>query len=363
LISKAERVLRERCLRVSLDRLSEKQSRTLVQEVLESADLPPKLRGLLQPFSGHPLALEEALRFLVERGWLWRSADRWRLSEFEHSVDRRLPDNFKDLALGRLDALESGTLHVLQAAAVLGENFDEGVLSQIVSDPGLHPRLAELVDRGWLLDESTTDRLRYRFKHTLTRETIYATLLASKRQLLHQRAGEALESLSPAAREEQVELLAHHFGHSALRDRSLHYLARAGQKSLARYALGESLSFYQQAQEALAYVTNPTVRLAANVNLGLADVYLELGEPSAAVERLSAVLSSEAQVPPSEVRAGCLRRLGAANRDLGEYPAALGRYQAAREALTSQGESTAQPFAPASGPREEELLEISLGEA
>src|SRR4030095_12793335 len=110
-------------------------------------------------------------------------------------------------------------------------------------------RRSEVVERGCRLPAAPEQPLLYRFKHTLTRETIYATLLTSKRRVLHQRAGEALESLYPEAQAADVDLLAHHFGHSSLRERALGYAVRAGQAATARHALTEALTYFQQARE------------------------------------------------------------------------------------------------------------------
>src|SRR5260370_41806673 len=62
--------------------------------------------------------------------------------------ERRMPLTFKDLLLRRLDLLPSETLHVGQAAAVLGENFDHTVLRHVIAGPAVAPRLSALVERG-----------------------------------------------------------------------------------------------------------------------------------------------------------------------------------------------------------------------
>ncbi len=251
LIRKAARLGNDRFLQISFGGLSTADSTALARDLLQTGELPAGLWALLAVYAGHPLSLEETLRFLVEIGWLRRADQTWQLAEHAHA----LPGEIRDLLLGRLERLDGETLHVLQAAAVLGETFDRAVLNRVVPGPDLSRRLAELEERGWLLAaaDHTTE---YRFKHTLTREIIYATLLSSKRQLLHQRAGEALEELYPDA-DEHVELLAQHFGRSALREKSLRYQVQAGQKSAARQALAEALAFFQDAQDNLNGATSP----------------------------------------------------------------------------------------------------------
>src|SRR5579859_3172601 len=370
LVSKAEHVAQERYLPVSFSSLTELETRELVSALLRSAELPEALWPLLAPFSGHPLSVEEALRFLVESGWLWEADGAWHLaqavdagspaeaepaspSELEglpgdgaslpsglgwplgRSVERRMPATFKDLLLRRLDLLPSETLHVVQAAAVLGENFDHTVLSHVIAGPAVARRLTELVERGWVLPANPDNPLLFRFKHTLTRETIYATLLTSKLRVLHQRAGEALESLYPETQAENVELLAHHFTHSSLREKALGYLVRAGQTAAARHALAEGLTYYQQAREIVAQYPLLQPRLAAAIALGLADVHLGLGDPASAVGDLLPQLDAPGGDVAPEVYAGAWRRLAAARRRLGEFNVALDNLQSARQALAS----------------------------
>lgn len=402
LVSKAGRLCQERFVPLSFANLNEADARALVCALLGTDTLPPDLGPLLAPFNGHPLALEEAVRFLIESGWLWEVGGVWQLAPVEvaaplpsvepataeiteeaaetaaappaepASSARRMPGAFRDLLLRRLDLLPSDTLHVLQAAAVLGERFDHTVLNHIVAGPAVARRLSELVDRGWLLPADPEQPLLYRFKHTLTRETIYATLLTSKRRVLHQRAGEALEALYPEAQAENIELLAHHFGHSSLRERALGYLVRAGQTALARYALAESLSYFQQARDQLAAHSQPQPRLSATIALGLADVHVGLGDPAAVVVDLRAMVEAPVQDLPPEVHAGALRRLAAARRRMGEFNLALEHLQTARELLASgplagpgsgNGEPRpAQPGVTLEAEREAWTIELALAQ-
>ena len=132
LVAKAERVNRAKYLRVSFSGLTDEESQSLVRGLLESDALPKNLWDHLAPFSGHPLSLEEALRYLVERGLLWRSNGRWQMAESEGVTASVVPQSFRDSLLARLDSLDSEALHVFQAAAVLGETFDRTVLSRTI---------------------------------------------------------------------------------------------------------------------------------------------------------------------------------------------------------------------------------------
>ncbi|MBN1316114.1 MAG: tetratricopeptide repeat protein, partial [Anaerolineales bacterium] len=329
LISRIERVCRDTYLRISFSSLSELESTTLIQELLETSRLPDQLWPLVKPFAGHPLSLEEALRFLVERRWLWRSNGRWHVTIASERPGQRLPTTFGDLVLGRLDALNKDTLHIFQAAAVLGESFDRTVLGRIVPHPNLSRRLAELVERGWLIEPASDQPNLFHFKHTLTRETVYATMLTSKRQLIHQRAAEAIRALYPEAESEHLELLAHHFAESTLWEESLHYLLRAAEKSAAQFALSESMGYYTKAEKLLAFLPAMRPRLLPRIALGLADVHLSRGEPASAASRVSPLIDDAGPDLSHETKAAILRRLAKSRLEMGEYPAALKHYEEA----------------------------------
>ena len=361
LVAKAERVNKGLYLGISFSGLTEEESQNLARSLLESDSLPKNLWDRLAPFSGHPLSLEEALRFLVERGLLWRSNGRWQMAEPDGIAGPIVPDSFRDLLLGRLDSLDSETLHVFQAAAVLGETFDRTVLGRTIPGTALSARLAELEERRWLLPSGPENSLLYHFKHTLTRETIYATLLASKRQVLHQRAGEAIEELYPEA-DEHAELLAYHFGNTALREKSLHYLVRAAEKSAARHALAESLSYYQRAREILDSAPVPA-GLGAKVSLGLADVHLALGEPAKAIGDLDPLLRRGDSVLPPGHRAQVLHRLGEAHRRMGELVQALSYHQDAEAKLLGSHDGIAAKPAVLSDGVDELVWTVKLGMA
>jgi adenylate cyclase len=364
LVRKAEQVCQQRYLPVTFGGLSQEESAGLITGLLGTPEIPDGLEALLAPFSGHPLSLEEAVRFLVESGWLWKGDDGWRLALTERpgasppglAIERRMPPTIRDLLLRRLDLLPSETLHVVQAAAVLGESFDHTVLSHVVGGPAVARRLSELIERGWLLPANDENPLLYRFKHTLTRETIYATLLTSKLRVLHQRAGEALESLYPEAQAENVEVLAYHFGNSSQRDKALGYLVRAGQSAASRHALAESLAYYQQARDNLGQTTLPEARLGASIAMGLADVHLGLGDPASAVADLQPHIEPGGAELPAELRAGCWRRLAAARRRMGQFAEALRYYETAREILAAARPTTS------SAEREGWTIELGLAQ-
>jgi len=354
LVAKAERVCREGYLRVSFGGLDLNEGMDLARELLQTPELPTKLQPRLEPFAAHPLSLEEGLRFLIERQWLLPKNGSWRWAEPPDHRERAIPDSYKNLVLARLDMLDKQTLHLFQAASVLGEEVDRLLLSRVAPDPDLPGRLSELVERGWLIAPTPERPTTFRFKHTLTRETVYATLMTSKRRLLHQRAAEAIRTLYQEE-QEHTELLAHHYAESSQREEALHFAVRAAEKSAARFALSESASHYARAEQLLSPSPEKPRRTLARILLGMADVHLLRGEPSQAAVRANSLLAD----PDSSAgpRAQAYRRLADAQRQMGEFRVALESYQRAADLLALSDEP------PAAAEAEHWAIQVGLARA
>jgi hypothetical protein len=239
LLKKAARICNDRYLSISFIELTREDSYELIKELLHTRTLPDALLEIVEPFIGHPLSLEEIIRFLIEGGWLRKSNETWKLVGVTSSSKTDMPKTFRDLLIRRLGFLDHDTLHVVQAGALLGETFDRIILGRMIPRSTLSKNLSELCEKGWLQKPSDHSPMLFQFNHTLTREKIYSTLVRSKKLLFHQRAGEAYETLYPETQDENLELLAYHFGNSGLQDKFLHYAIHAAEKCARLYALDE----------------------------------------------------------------------------------------------------------------------------
>ncbi|MBC8509306.1 MAG: tetratricopeptide repeat protein, partial [Chloroflexi bacterium] len=250
--------------------------------------------------------------------------------------------------------------HVLQAAALLGEVFDRITLNHMISGSTLAHKLTELSEKGWLQKSDGVNPSQYHFNHTLTRESIYSTLVRSKKQLLHQRAGEAIEFLYPESQEENLENLAYHFENSGLQDKSLYYSIRAAEKCTRRFALEESRGYYRKAEAILDQRYQPQSRMMHRVILGQTDVFLSQGEPTKVVNSVQKVLSGSKELSRI-MHAACLRRLGAAWRMQGDMIAALEKYEQALEIIDSAKGREMQLGGKTVVSDEEERIDIQIG--
>ena len=131
LIGAARELLGDSLTSISLNPLTEKDSRTLVANLLQLEALPGKVRDLmLKKAEGNPYFMEEVIRMLIDRGEIIERNGRWMARE-DISI-RDIPDNLQGLLLARIDRLPPEARYTLLVASVIGRNFPVKVLSQVM---------------------------------------------------------------------------------------------------------------------------------------------------------------------------------------------------------------------------------------
>ena len=193
---------------------------------------------------GNPLFLEESVRALVETQALIGEPGARRLVKPLETV--QVPGSVQAVLAARIDRLTPAAKHVLQSASVIGKDVPFPVLAEIADlpDEGLRAGLALLQSGELLYEASFFPEIEYTFKHALTHEVAYGSLLHETRRALHARIVDAIERLYAGRQGEHVERLAHHALRGDLRERVVDYLRQAGAKAAAR-------SFFEQALEIL----------------------------------------------------------------------------------------------------------------
>ena len=146
---------------------------------------------------------------------------------------------------------------LLQTAAVLGREFAPRLAAGDVgrAQRPLESLLLELKRLEFLYERPGTRNPVYVFKHALTQEVAYDSLLTTRRQMLHAAAGHAMERLYPDWLAEHYEELAHHFTLGAVWEKAFDYLTKSGDKARQAYANQEAIAFYTQALEVSQRIT------------------------------------------------------------------------------------------------------------
>jgi len=162
--------------------------------------------------------------------------------------DLMVPDTIHDVVMARIDRLPDDTKRLLQTAAVIGREFPIRLLNAVWKGPApLEDQLRELSRLDFVYERVETEGCVYVFRHALTQETAYGSLLGRHRRASHGAIGRALEELHPESPEEVAELLALHFGRSDEAEKSVDYAILAAEKSQRRWANSEALIYFNDA--------------------------------------------------------------------------------------------------------------------
>jgi transcriptional regulator with AAA-type ATPase domain/tetratricopeptide (TPR) repeat protein len=240
---------------VRLDPLPPERAAELLQALLgDDPSLEPLKRRLIERTAGNPFFLEESVRTLVETQELVGTPGAYRLAQ--PCATMPVPATVQAVLAARLDRLPLEAKHLLQTAAVIGYDVPLALLAAIAecAEDALHHSLAQLQRAEFLYETCLLPDRAYTFKHALTHDVAYGSLLQERRRALHARIVEALEALYPERLGEQVERLASHAFRGEVWPKALTYCRQAGAKALAGCANREAVGYLEQALEALAHL-------------------------------------------------------------------------------------------------------------
>jgi predicted ATPase/class 3 adenylate cyclase len=227
-----------------LQPLGEAEARALVAGLLHIEDLPEDVRqNIVVKAEGNPFFVEEIIRSLLDAGLVVKVGGRWKATREIREI--QIPDTLLGVITARLDRLDEASKHIAQAAAVLGREFRAELLSEMVeAKERFVEGLAELQQRE-LVNERSNTLGAYLFKHGLTQEAAYNSILLSNRRELHLRAAEALIRREPDA----VSEIARHLVEARQALRAAPYLLQSGDRAARAYATLEAIGYYRQVLE------------------------------------------------------------------------------------------------------------------
>jgi tetratricopeptide (TPR) repeat protein len=260
----AETNFPHRYAEISLSPLSETDSGMLVDSLLSISELPSQLRQLVMSKSeGNPFFLEEVVRTLIDHGIIRMDAEdgRWRVAADFGEID--IPDNLQALLLARIDRLEGEARRTLQLASVIGRSFFYRVLQSIADAiSSLDQQLVTLQRVELIRELARQPEMEYIFRHELTRDAAYQSILRRQRREFHRKVGEAIESLYPDRQKEEAHRLAYHFDQARDLPRALKYYELAGEHAFRLFANMEASEHFGRAIEIARRLEAPSVQLS-----------------------------------------------------------------------------------------------------
>ena len=161
-----------------------------------------------------------------------------------------VPETLQGVLMARIDRLPAEKKYILQNAAVIGRVFQHSVLARLSEEQSngrLDDSLVELQRREFIHSQTQkpSEEREYIFKHAITHDVAYNSLLISRRKELHKRAAEAIESLFPNRLDELSPSLGYHFERAEAREKAIHYLRKAAERAQATFANTEAIGFYR----------------------------------------------------------------------------------------------------------------------
>jgi len=253
-----------------LDPLAPARASELLETLLGADQrLTPLKQLLITRTEGNPFFLEESVRSLVDDGVLAGERGAYRLAAAVGHA--QMPATVQALLTARIDRLPPHEKELLQTASVVGTDVPVAVLAAVsgASAEALADGLARLQATEFLYEARLFPDAGYAFKHALTHEVAYGSLLQGRRRALHARAVEAIERLYPERLAEHVERLAHHAVRGETWERAATYLRQAGEKATERSAYQQAAVCFEQALAALGHIPASRERLEQAIDLHL----------------------------------------------------------------------------------------------
>jgi predicted ATPase/class 3 adenylate cyclase len=264
-----------------LDPLGQEEADALLSALLgDGPGLHPLKQFILTKTEGNPFFMEEIVQTLVDQGVLRRDpAGGMQLAApmtGSALAALQLPPTVQGVLAARIDRLPADVKTLLQTLAVLGKEFAWSLLTAVADqqDEDVQRLLAHLQAEEFIYEHPAFPEPEYTFKHALTQEVAYNSVLLERRQVVHERAAQAIEGLFAERLPEYYNTLAHHYSRSGNTAKAVDYLHRAGQQAVERSAYGDATSHLTAALDLLTTLPESRERsqqeLAIQITLGLA---------------------------------------------------------------------------------------------
>jgi class 3 adenylate cyclase/tetratricopeptide (TPR) repeat protein len=253
-----------------LDPLGDESADEMLAALLGAGvELIPLKRLIIQRTQANPFFMEEMIQALFEQGMLVRNGA---VKLAKPLKDIRVPSTVQSVLASRIDRLAPADKELLQTLAVLGREFHLGLIKRVTgkSDDDLEPMLSELRLAEFIYEHPAFPDIEYTFKHALTQEVAYNSVLSERRKILHERAAQSIEALFSDRLDDHLTELAHHFERSANVPKAVEYLGRAGQRAAQQSAHSEATSYLKRALELLKSLPDSTDRGRQELDLQMA---------------------------------------------------------------------------------------------
>jgi predicted ATPase len=217
---------------ISIRRLSDKESDEMLHKMLGVQEVATEVKDLVQKKAeGNPFFMEELILELLESSMVCKGDKVCRL--VDQAANPPVPATVQDVIMARIDRLEDTYKRTLQLASVIGREFVFTILEKIAEPAHKRgPALQALQQSEFITQKNLFPELEYMFKHALTQDVTYNSLLLKQRKVLHTRVAAAIEEVKNYSLEEHLETLAYHYKKGNRPEKAFEFLVRAGEKAM-----------------------------------------------------------------------------------------------------------------------------------
>ena len=236
---------------LTINRLGDWEIAAMIDLVTGNKPLPASIRlDIIERTDGIPLFVEEMTKSVLEAG---SEEEAQRTAANVPSTTLVVPASLHASLMARLDRLGPAK-EVAQIGAAIGREFSHALMAAVThkAEGELQSALDRLMAAGLLFRQGAPPHATYLFKHALVRDAAYGTLLREPRRALHASIAETLKNQVAEIAQSQPELLAHHFTQAGMTEAAIEWWGRAGQRSMARYALVEGAEQLKRALDQIA---------------------------------------------------------------------------------------------------------------
>jgi class 3 adenylate cyclase/tetratricopeptide (TPR) repeat protein len=287
---------------VNLNRLSNRETLSMAAYILGTVVMGEDLEELiLNKTEGIPFFVEEFMKSLKDLGMIeWKDSGYYLAKDIK---EVEIPSTIQEVIMARVDSLPDGTKSVLQTGSAIGREFSCELIKRVtgIPTPEMTPHLSVLRDSELLYERGIFPQATYIFRHSLTQEVAYDSLLEKRKQEIHERIGQAIEELYADRLEEFYEVLAYHYSRSENHEKAYQYLKLAVEKAFRSYSHREAFSYCRDAITVLEKLpdTEETIKRGIEIRLLMVSrlVWLGFTEESLQIlregERLSREINDE----------------------------------------------------------------------
>jgi len=232
-----------------LDPLGKQSADEMLTALLgDGVELGALKRLIIERTEGNPFFMEETVQVLLDEGALVRNGA---VKLTRPLSELKIPATVQAILTARIDRLAPATKELLQTLAVLGKEFALPLLQLVASKPAeeVDQMLSDLQLTEFIYEQPAFPDPEYVFKHALTQDVAYNSMLIERRRTLHERAAASIEALFPDRLDDYLPELAHHYGRSGNTRKAVEYLARSAQQAIQRSAYQEAIASLTRALE------------------------------------------------------------------------------------------------------------------